>query len=414
MLLTLTLDAFRSYASPTVLPLGPLTLLAGKNNVGKSSAIAALCALKQSVEQGSGGELLLRGAWTHLGRFDEVVNSGRPKDDFGFSLGLSWHCGPAAPTTGWQESDVEWGFRESKNRNTASLSAITVCADGATAEYRISADREGWLHCQEPPMLWPSTIPADLAEVRGRNLGDAPVAGSLLGPAARLRYLSAYRAPPSAFFNPRDSGLGPHLGRYGEHSAEYLYQERGHRTSLLPPGTKREETFLTQAVNLWNAYIFEATLRFSVSEVERIGFTLDIETDGADRLSLEMVGLGIAQALPILPLVLGSDPGDVIAIETPEAHLHPGAQHRLADLFVEAVRHGRQVLVETHSEHIVNAVRLALKHGRLEPEQVSTLFFEQDHGETVFTEVELDASGRAPVWPDGFFDQATNDLAALL
>lgn len=100
-------------------------------------------------------------------------------------------------------------------------------------------------------------------------------------------------------------------------------------------------------------------------------------------------------------------------IETPEAHLHPGAQHRLANMIIELARRGRQVIVETHSEHIVNAVQLAVKNG-FPVEQQSILFFGQDDGRTTVDPVPLDARGKVLRLYPGFFDQAMIDMAELL
>jgi predicted ATPase len=186
-------------------------------------------------------------------------------------------------------------------------------------------------------------------------------------------------------------------------------------TDVLVPGAggDGQPQPLLPGVNAWWSHVFGGSLALQIDAPARLGFTLAIDTPSAERLGPGQVGLGLSQALPIVAACLASRAGDLILIETPEAHLHPGAQHRLTGLFVELARLGRQVVVETHSEHIVNAVRLAVKAG-LAPDQISILFFQQEGGRTVVETIELDPGGRALRWPEGFFDQAAADLAELL
>jgi len=230
----------------------------------------------------------------------------------------------------------------------------------------------------------------------------------------RTHYVGPYRAPPQPLYTPRVSNIGPPLGRYGEHTAELLFRNRTQRTDVLAPGAPSQDPQpLLSAVNAWWSHIFAGSLALQIDAPARLGFTLAIDTPSAERLGLGQVGLGLSQALPIVAASLVSKPGDLILVETPEAHLNPGAQHRLADLFLALARSGRQVIVETHSEHIVNAARLAVKAG-MSRDDVSILFFEQEDGRTVVQSIELDEHGRALRWPAGFFDQAAKDLADLL
>lgn len=417
MLQALNIDGFRSYADFTKIELAPLTILAGANNVGKSSVIAALATLAQSVERGGSRGLALRGEWVHLGRFDEVVNAQRTRDARDLSLGLVrtdadgehdvvWTFGSPSDGDGRRAEDIRYVGRVTKVEIGGPAGDV-VLDDGGDGQLTATTTREDGGE---------DVCPAELLDV-GRARRYPPtgptVEYELVGSAIRaLRYLSSYRQPPSSLYPARTTSLGPPLGSNGQFAAEYLYNNREFLCDILPhDGGRASEV---RAVNEWNSYIFSTPLLINVDEIARTGYSLGIDTPGAERLSLEMVGLGISQVLPILPLVLGSQPGELIAVETPEAHLHPSAQHRLARLFIRAATLGRQVVVETHSEHLVNAIRLAVKRGEIDAGDVAVLFFEQSNGMTSVQRVELDASGRAMTWPRGFFDQAALDLVELL
>jgi hypothetical protein len=423
MLHSVLLEGFRSFQSPTTVPFAPLTILAGPNNVGKSSVIGALLAFLQSEQAQSGDALLLSGSWCDLGGFDQVLCASLPANRRQFSIGLT------GENSAGKSVDALWSFGPPGDEALASAPILSIefsigdrCGraernhlDGFEGTQEVGArkvkrrTRMSFAH--------PGSVKAQIAISVAPSPNVASNIAFLLSPmaSARTHYISAFRAPPQALYAPRNSVGGPPLGRYGEHTAELLFRNRTQRTDILVPGAPGDSSPqpILPSVNAWWSHIFDGHLALQIDAPARLGFTLAIDTPSAERLGLGQVGLGLSQALPIVSSCLVSRPGDLILVETPEAHLHPGAQHRLTNLFVELARHGRQVVVETHSEHIVNAVRLAVKSG-MPPEDISIVFFQQEEGRTVVQTVELDPRGRALRWPAGFFDQAAADLADLL
>ncbi|UQA62969.1 AAA family ATPase [Polyangium aurulentum] len=408
------LEGFRSFEQTTTLPLAPLTILAGPNNVGKSSVIQALLAFVQSEQMQNGDSLLLSGAWCDLGAFDQVVSAGLPADQQLFSIGLTG-------TTLFADTvDSLWSFGPSPDPTSPSATILGVAYSADDSTGRVTRTPDGFVWAIN------ETVNAQ-TERRSEALARFEHPGRIFGVSDRMlsefltpldsgrtQYVGPYRAPPQPLYTPRTSNVGPPLGRYGEHTAELLFRNRTQRTDVLAPDAPSQDPQpLLSAVNAWWSHIFAGSLALQIDAPARLGFTLAIDTPSAERLGLGQVGLGLSQALPIVAASLVSKPGDLILVDTPEAHLHPGAQHRLADLFLALARSGRQVIVETHSEHIVNAARLAVKAG-MPRDDVSILFFEQEDGRTVVQSIELDDHGRALRWPAGFFDQAAKDLADLL
>jgi predicted ATPase len=107
--------------------------------------------------------------------------------------------------------------------------------------------------------------------------------------------------------------------------------------------------------------------------------------------------------------------GQVIIIDSPEGHLHPRAQSKMGKLLAHFAAAGLQVLVESHSDHVVSGIRLAVKAKMLAPEQVAIHFFQGRNavGSGQIVSPALDAEGSIEAWPDGFFDQFEKDLADL-
>lgn len=424
MLRSVLLEGFRSFELPTTLPFAPLTILAGPNNVGKSSVIAALLAFIQSEQAQNGDALLLNGSWCDLGGFDQVLCASLPADQRQFSIGLT------GENSAGKSVDTLWSFGSPVDEALASAPILNIeysiggeCGraernllDGF--DWTTQAGKRKVKRLARVSFAHPGSVKAQILSPTVPRLANVMSNRALLlSPmvAALTHYVSAFRAPPQALYTPRNSAGGPPLGRYGEHTAELLFRNRTQRTDILVPGAPGDGAPqpILPSVNAWWSHIFDGNLALQIDAPARLGFTMAIDTPSAERLGLGQVGLGLSQTLPIVSSCLVSRPGDLILVETPEAHLHPGAQHRLTNLFVELARHGRQVVVETHSEHIVNAVRLAVKSG-MPPEDISIVFFQQEQGRTVVQTVALDARGRALRWPAGFFDQAAADLADLL
>lgn len=409
MLHGITLDGFRSFADNTFLGLAPLTVLAGTNNVGKSSVIAAIAAFVQSIEQG-GRHLQLRGEWADLGRFDDVVSFRMSGPERFFDLGIVGENGDGI-------SDVVWHFQKATQEKShlCCCSQIEFLDNGVLNRAILEAAGRGVWEAQDPDGTWRKAGNADLNSLSDIRLWADSSRNVVLKPieVSSFRYLGPYRAEPSIIYQKRTSVTGPPIGKTGVHAVEYIYRNRHNMVDIMPHGASSR--LMGHALGAWWTDIFQTRVTARVDEPGNMGYTLKLDTTSAENLDLSMVGLGLSQTLPILALVLGSHPGDVIAIETPEAHLHPGAQHRLARLLIAAVKAGRQVILETHSEHVVNAVRLAVKAGDLTPEQVAIHFFGlDDDGATTATRIDLDASGRAMAWPEGFFDQGAKELAELL
>ena len=144
------------------------------------------------------------------------------------------------------------------------------------------------------------------------------------------------------------------------------------------------------------------------------GFTFDRPGDVASkRHRATNVGFGLSYVLPVVVALL-SEPGTLCLIENPESHLHPRGQTKLAELASRASKAGVQIFVETHSDHFMDGVRIAVRDGIIQPEEATFHFFEREGTKSVITSPEIDADGRLSRWPTGFFDQHEMNLVRLL
>ncbi|MDR2447354.1 MAG: DUF3696 domain-containing protein [Treponema sp.] len=136
------------------------------------------------------------------------------------------------------------------------------------------------------------------------------------------------------------------------------------------------------------------------------------------------VGFGLSYVLPIIVSVLihssqlanGKIKSALLLIENPEAHLHPSGQTRMGELLALATSCGVQIIVETHSDHLLNGVRIAVKNKKIPCGDVRCFFFKAENNEAPVTvsRISIDEYGMMDYWPEGFFDETEKSLMILV
>ncbi|MFS0692711.1 DUF3696 domain-containing protein [Streptomyces nitrosporeus] len=131
---------------------------------------------------------------------------------------------------------------------------------------------------------------------------------------------------------------------------------------------------------------------------------------GSEQVRPVNTGFGVSYALPLIVAGLLTEPGDFLLVENPEAHLHPAGQSGLGRFLARVAGSGVQVVVETHSDHVLNGARLAVAQERsLRSADMIAHYF----GDEGTTPIEINDRGELSHWPTGFFDQIENDLGRL-
>ena len=109
--------------------------------------------------------------------------------------------------------------------------------------------------------------------------------------------------------------------------------------------------------------------------------------------------------LPVVTELLRGE-ASLFLLQQPEVHLHPSAQAALGSLFCQVARRRRQLVVETHSDHLLDRVRMDVRDGKgkLKPKDISILFFERGNLDVRIHSLELDAEGNVLGAPPGYRD----------
>jgi hypothetical protein len=122
--------------------------------------------------------------------------------------------------------------------------------------------------------------------------------------------------------------------------------------------------------------------------------------------SLADVGFGVSQLLPIIVADLQLDDNSTLIMAQPETHLHPSIQAELGTYLVKQVNQlEKQYIIETHSEYLINRLRLSIVKGEIEPEDVVVYYFENTAKEgSIAHRIEFTKHGQILNAPQGFFD----------
>lgn len=235
-----------------------------------------------------------------------------------------------------------------------------------------------------------------------------------------LFYLGPVREEPRNLYGIEVPSHRADVGRRGERSVACL-NLFGHELVLTPePGGELLEPRwipLRQAVSEWGSFLGVID-SLSVDGNPKYGMTCRVATpDGAGEVSADLVnvGVGVSQVLPVLVLCLGASIGCTLLLEQPELHLHPAVQNRLAEFFAACAMSGRQLLIETHSEHLIHRLRLLIAKGQLNAEtDVSLIYIERDRFGSTPRTIPIGADGALEEWPRGFFDQTEQNLAEIM
>ena len=371
MLTKIGLTNFKCFQQITV-GCTSLNLLCGLNGMGKSSVIQAMLVLRQSFETGelANGRLVLGGRHADLGMGSDVLFEDADRDELGFTLES-------------RQTEKNWGLYFAYSRESDLLSVVQASSGN-----------------QEP------YVPTDWQDI-------PPFGGDFV-------YVNAERVGPRKFY-PLSDVLARRgdLGPRGEHTWNFLSHHKQKTLAADDPrlGASGRRQLLS-VVDDWlqevspGAHLELETI--TAADALVAGFTFDRPGDVASRRHRATnVGFGLSYVLPVVVALL-SEAGTLCLIENPESHLHPRGQTKLAELAARSSKAGVQVFVETHSDHFMDGVRIAVRDGIIRAEDASFHFFEREGTRSVITSPEVDSDGRLSRWPTGFFDQHEMNLVRLL
>ena len=398
MMDALFLKDYRCFRSAQTARLAPLTFVVGENSTGKTSFLAMIRALWDVAYNNTAPDF--KEAPYDLGSFNEIAHDrggGRRAESF-----------EAGFRKGKVSFEVEFRLRQRDtapfpvvrrlSNGTASIEALQ--RNGTVEAIAKTSDRE-WKENTRWAME-ESLMPLYMMAIHGREIGAAD------GRNDPIRRLVSRFGPPF-----RDAGLGPFASAPVRSKPRRTYDPG--RTNRDPEGEnvpvylaslfrrpdqkgwkdmkKRLEQFAIAAglfdelnINSFGPSVgdpFQVLVRKPSAKLK-----------GPWRNLID-VGYGVSQVLPVVTELLRDDAPEIFLLQQPEVHLHPSAQAALGTLLGEVAQNREMVVVETHSDYMINRVRMDVRDGKgpLKPDQVSILFFERDELEVRIHSLRIDGSG---------------------
>jgi predicted ATPase len=241
---------------------------------------------------------------------------------------------------------------------------------------------------------------------------------------SKMRYIGPLREAPKRFYL-FDDWRKIDIGINGEYTPLVLAVEQEqkipkyHRCIYEGKQIKeyelRESDQLLEALNWWLSECMKLPEITSVVGLSGIPGQVKLNSSGID-VNLPDVGFGVSQILPILVECLRTREDETVVLEQPEIHLHPSLQSKLADFLICMAKSGKRLVVETHSEHLINrlCLRIAQEESGEIKDLLNTLFVSFDGKEqtSVVKPIEINEFGEIENWPVGFFDE--NDARELM
>lgn len=477
MISYLSLEDFKSFHNLEQLPIKPLTILCGANSSGKSTLLKSILTLKQSCSGSKTHDsLILNGDLVNNGFFEDVVHN-RIGDFFTIShsfliqspfgennklvnrtsnlqtykaLRKLFLNTREFPTSFF--IDLSIVFRKNKRsafNNTPSIyeyilnitTSINETVIASTIKLKRNADDTFSLAWINIPDLSHRLISGDatqcIAYFYDLQVGNLYINASSLQHGIDLAsvtevlpniytlcklaadqyqnisFLGPLRQAPARAYMYTNETVS--IGTMGEYTPFVLAQNKNMSINISLPDTNSEQLLfhedkisLLGATQFWLQYMGIKPITISQNS-ELIKLTIG-NSNIAD------VGFGISQVLPIIVEGLSILPEQTLILEQPEIHLHPNLQMKLVDFIISLIKKGKQVILETHSDHIINRLtrRIMEEDGSFLMDNSVIYYVDQVMNEAKIEPIILDKIHGIFNCPDDFFTQYSSEVDLIV
>lgn len=362
--LNLSIEGYKCFKEETTFELNNITLLTGANSAGKSSVIQSLLLLKKI----SKGSITESNPWIdldlndpnyalELGKYDDIKS--RSDNDYEDFLNDS------------HPTDIGFVLNEGKAKIELTHNKDTE------NNVKVSSDEQS-------------------IESFKKYLDKGFV------------YLNAERMAPHYMYKNTDNA--DYCDCHGTNTGNVIQKHENDNCSIKRAYSNSDKNKWSIELDNWINYIFPDV-------------AVQVVSSGEDHYQVKVlgntatnVGFGITYALPILVSGLTVPEGGMLLVENPEAHLHAKAQSNMGYFLARMAAAGVRVIIETHSEHVVNGIRRMIVEGKTEMshEDMTIYFFQNKQGIKGIMEITMDEYGNLSDFPEDFFDQVRQDMFKLM
>lgn len=431
---------FRSIRDSDNLRFSRLNIIVGPNNSGKSSLLYTMLMLKQTLDdKNTENVLITSGPQLDLGSYLNIIPKDAPKEDLEVEFDLDESFFPTVRFIGMEPTgnfppfnkyQVKFGF--DLRNNTVYVKSFHLVHTKSKSEFAGKLENSKWVLDGIEDKLKPHVkIEFDHFLPCLGHKGKKPKDEEILKLAMETFLNSHFRFYPTEYLFENIRYVAPirqRIPRYGvlgtmPHtelgaSGQNLIRVLSRRKTEGPSGR-----VILQELNKWlgtKFKILENVRLFDLDKSKTVKVLVADEYSGSKSINLAEMGSGISQLVPVIVQTVLTPMKGCLLIEQPEIHLHPAAQADLGDLFAHYAAHSKkQIIIETHSEHLVLRIRRRIAEGKLSPDIVR-IFFVQKYktgkraGETRVRSLELKKDGHFKKWPSGFFEEGYKEAMAIV
>jgi predicted ATPase len=443
MLTELRIQNFKAWKDTGPVRMAPLTVIFGANSAGKSSLGHLLLALKQTAR------LTDRKRALHLGDLQSDIDLGTFADclhnhDLKAKLSFTLAWKPPQQVT-IRDSHAEIAYTGESLRLQSSLRADerglpklesfryeVLAANQSALTVEHGFDQTGKPSLSVRPMRlvmkqgrkWPIEAPEKfyrLSDVTLARFQNADALALLPLEVERLLegliYLGPLREPPRRSYHWAGDTV-PDVGVRGEYAIAALLAAADAKRELNRGPRKRRQRF-DSFIAAWlkDLGVIDSFVVRPIAKGRKEYEVVVRTRPNAPEVKLTDVGFGVSQVLPALVQAFYAPPHSTVWMEQPEIHLHPRVQAELADAFISAVQayengmpRGVQLVVESHSEHLLLRLQRRVADGTVNPADVAIYFVRDESSGAAIEELKLDMFGEIENWPEAFFGDDLGEI----
>lgn len=370
MFTSISLENFKCFLEKKDFQLRNINVFTGYNGRGKSTVFQAFLLLAQSLyDNKSLKQLFVNSMFCKLGLFEDLINHSSTSNEISFHF-----------TTDIEKfKSIKLAYKEFSDRK-GTLSDITI-------NDKSYFEKSGEIG---------SDLQSDNALLQGYPEDIHSIFNN-------FNYISANRLGPTLFEVKQDLYENNPIGQSGEFRLNVL---AGHNDLQ-----NQMSEIIARIMDGGNMSVKGDSNTEKSSEVLKLYFT-SIESNKP--IKSINCGFGYSYIIPIILAAIKMN-GGCLFIENPEAHLHPCAQSQLIkELVMLCSQNKIQLFIETHSEHVINALRLCTlldDYPKFTHTNLSIYFFDKNMS---IKSLNMESNGQISSWPLGFFDQAERDAAKII